>query len=128
MHETIIPNQHNSTQPFPPVKLHYPQVELDPFSSTNLVSCCCFYPQSNHLCRPAFTYIMSISQAFHIILGQKWCTPYLSLFDPSNQIFHLRIFKRRNLNRGICHTPIFDLTSCIHTPFWPWIVFDFTSF
>jgi len=47
-------------------------------------------------------YITSISPAFHSILGQKWCTLYLSLFDPSNQRFHLQISGRRNLNRGIC--------------------------
>jgi len=31
LHWTIIPNQYNSTPPFPPVELHYPLVESDPF-------------------------------------------------------------------------------------------------
>jgi len=45
----------------------------------------------------------------HGILGSKnWCTLYLTLFGPSNQRFHLQVSVRRNLNRGICHTPIFD--------------------
>ena len=35
---------------------------------------------------------------------------YLSLFYPvETKIFNLHISGRRNLNRGICHTPIFDL-------------------
>jgi len=53
----------------------------------------------------------------HSILGQKWCTLDLSLFDPSNQRFHLQISRRRNLNRGICHTPIFDPRYHRHLPF-----------
>ena len=42
---------------------------------------------------------------------------YLSLFDSSNQRFHLQISGRRNLNRGICHTPIFDQGCHWHVPF-----------
>jgi len=57
------------------------------------------------------------SWAFHSILGQIWCTLYLSLFGPSNQRFHLQVFRRRNLNRGICHTPFFDLRGHWHVYF-----------
>jgi len=53
---------------------------------------------------------------FISILGQKWCTLYLSLFASSNQRLHLQVSVRRNLNRDICHTPIFDLRPYIHTP------------
>jgi len=62
------------------------------------------------------SYIHNCITSIRSILGQKWCTLYFSLFGPSNQIFHLWISGRRSLNRGICHTPIFDLRSYIHTP------------
>jgi len=59
--------------------------------------------------------IHNYTTSIHNILSQKWCTLYLSLFDPSNQRFHLQIFGWRNLNRGICHTPFFDLRYHRHT-------------
>jgi len=91
---------------------HFPQwnyiplAESDPFPQRIWASRYSFSSQSNHLCRLAF---IIASWAFHSILGQKWHTLYLSLFDPSNQRFHLQVSERRNLNRAICHTPIFDL-------------------
>jgi hypothetical protein len=57
--------------------------------------------------------IMSISQHLRSKIGVLL---YLSLFGPSKQRFHLQFSGRRNLNKGICHTPIFDLRSHIHTP------------
>jgi hypothetical protein len=45
------------------------------------------------------------------ILGPKLCILYLSPFIPSRQRFHLHLSGWRNLNRGICHTPIFNLRS-----------------
>jgi len=86
-----------SRVPFPQTNLGIPLLFLIPVESP--------LPSCIHDC------ITSISPAFHSILGQKWCTLYLSLFGPSNQIFHLQVSARRNLNRGICHTPIFDLRS-----------------
>jgi len=101
-----IPDQYNNTPQFSPVKLRYPLAESDPFLNKFRYSHWDFSSQiklslssCNHNC------ITNI----HNILGQKWCTLYLSLFDQSNQRFYLQISGRRNLNRGICHTPIFDL-------------------
>jgi len=106
----------NSRQPFPPVKLHYPQSESDPFLSKELG-----YPVVISIKSPLSSCIHNciacIHRHFITILGPKWCTLYLSLFDPSNQRFHLQIFGRRNLNRGICHTPIFDLRYHRHVLF-----------
>jgi len=85
-------NHYDSRQPCSPVKLHYPQVESDPFSSTNLGIPLWFLV-------PVESYLTS---GIHSILGQK-------SLHPSNQKFHLQIFGRRNLNRGTCHTRIFYL-------------------
>jgi hypothetical protein len=43
------------------------------------------------------------------ILGPKLGILYLSPFILSRRRFHLHLSRWRNLNRGICHTPIFDL-------------------
>ena len=102
----------NGRLSFSPVELHSHQRSRIPLLQRIWVSRCCFLSQSTHLCRLAF---IPASQAFHSILGQKWRTLYLSLFGPSNQRIHLQVSRQRNLNRGICHTPIFDLTSYIHT-------------
>jgi len=72
------PNQYDSRQPCSPVKLHYPQAESDPFSSTNLgiplsflILVKSYFPPCIHNC----------ITSTHSILGQKWGTVYLSLFD-----------------------------------------------
>jgi len=96
--------QTNSLKPFSPVKLHYPQAESDPFFSKELG-----YPIVISIKSPLSSCIHNCIACIHSILGQKRCTLYLSLFDPSNQRFHLQVSGRRNLNRGICHTLIFDL-------------------
>ena len=87
------------------MKLHSPS-RVGSLSSTNLGDLLLFLiPFKSSLSSCIHNYITSI----HNILSQKWCTLYLSLFDPSNQGFHLQISRRRNLNRGISHTPFFDL-------------------
>jgi len=106
------PNQYDSRQPCSPVKLHYPKWSRIPFPSTNLgIPLLFLVPVKMSL--PSC--IDSCLTNIHSILGQKWCTLYLSLFDRSNQRFHLRISGRRNLNRGICHAQFFD-------PRWHWHV------
>jgi len=85
-----------------------------PFSSTNLgIPLLFLVPIKSSFSSCIHNCITNI----HSILGQKWCTLYLSLFDQTNQRFHLQISRRRNLNRGICHTPFFD-------PRWHWHVSD----
>jgi len=102
---TIIPNQYNGTPPFSPVKLHYPLAELDPFLNEYRYPIVVSRPSQN-----VFAILHSYCiTSIHSILCKKWCTLYLSLFDHSNQRFHLQSLRTKNLNRGICHTPIFDL-------------------
>jgi len=95
---------HLSYNHFPQWNYTIPNWSRIPFSSTNLgiplwflVPIKMSLPSCIHNC------ITSISQSFH------------NIFGPSNQRFHLRISRRRNLNRGICHTPFFD-------PRWHWHV------
>jgi len=97
--------QCNNTPPFSPAKLHYPLAESDPFLNKSRYPIGIYRP-SQHVFVVLHSYCIT---SIHSILCQKWCTLYLSLFDQSNQRFHLQISRRRNLNRGICHTPIFAL-------------------
>jgi len=83
-----------SRQSFSPVKLHYPLAESDPFLQWMRVSRCCFSSQSNYLCHPAF------------ILTSRAFIASLRLIESKISSSSLR---KRNLNRGICQTPIFDL-------------------
>jgi hypothetical protein len=65
----------------------------------------CHFSQDSESC--IRIYIISILG----ILGPKLCILYLSPFIPLKRRFHLHISGWRNLNRGICYTPIFDLRS-----------------
>jgi len=102
----------HGTQSFSPVKLHYPLAESDPFLNEFGYPVVVSWSSQNFFAFCIHNCITSI----HSILGQKWCTLYLSFFDLSNQRFLLQISGRRNLNRGICHTPIFDLRYHWHVP------------
>ena len=98
------------------MKLHYSQVESDPFFFNEFMYPVVFFiPVEPSLSSCIHNCITSI----HNVLGQNWCTLYFSLFDPSSQRFHLQISGRRNLNRGICHTPIFDSRPYVHMSFDP---------
>jgi len=98
-------DQYNNTPLFSPAKLHYPLAESDPFPNKFRYLVGIYRPRQN-VFAALHSYCITST---HSILGQKWCTLYLSLFDQPNQRFHLQISGRRNLNRGICNTPIFDL-------------------
>jgi hypothetical protein len=112
---------------FPSETILLPPVVLDPFPLPFIV----FLPQSGHLRRsnlnvPVFPNNKSLSLVIHFptrfkvlylhciisilgILGPKLGILYLSPFILSRRRFHLHLSRWRNLNRGICHTPIFDL-------------------
>jgi len=99
---SVIPNvsslnywseQYDSRQSFSQWNYITPS-EVGSLSQRIWVSRCCFSFQPSHLRRPAS---ILASWAFHSILGQKWCTLYLSLFHPSNQKFHFSNLQTKKL-------------------------------
>jgi hypothetical protein len=125
---------HDHRQSFPQWNYFASPVELDPFPRWIRVPFYCFlFPKRVTCVIPLWTSLFSpvikvCLLWFHFqqdsksririciisilgILGPKLGILYLSPFIPSRQRFHLHLFRWRNLNRGICHTPIFDLRS-----------------
>ena len=77
-----------------PVKPHYPQWSLVPCSVNQGTQSLPFCISHLHSC---------------YLTAKNWVFLIFKSLLPSKRRLRLLISGRRNLNRGICHTPIFDL-------------------
>jgi hypothetical protein len=124
---------HDRRQSLPQWNYFASPVELDPFPRWIRVPLLLFsLPQSGHLCHSpvnvtlfsdnkSLSLVIPFSTRFKVLhshLHHKHSrhlrskivySVFKSLHSRHDEDFNLRLFGWRNLNRGICHTPIFDL-------------------